>query len=41
MRRSSRIFPDHHLAGVEAHPYREVDPFADTQLVGVAAQTVA
>ena len=29
--------PDHDLSRVEAHAYREADPFADTQLVRVAA----
>ena len=33
--------PDHDLARVEAHPYREADPLADAQLVRVAAQRVA
>jgi hypothetical protein len=25
--------PDHDLSGVEPYPHREVDPFADAQLV--------
>ena len=33
--------PDHHLSRIEAHPYREADPFADAQLVRVTAECVA